>query len=141
MGRNLRSGPQFLEKRSGLDHAALVLADHDAARLEGALEDFQRLAWFGIAAHEHVEGREALFRPSVDGDVAFRQHRHARDAAAFFAVSFFALVDSLSSLLPADSFTTEPRFVVVIVAEKQGQSERKLKSERQVFVFALGAIG
>src|SRR5260221_407313 len=76
--------PRFLERRYGLNHAALMLADHDAAGLESALENLKRLAGLGIAAHEDVEGREALFRPGVDGDVAFRQHRHAGNAAAVF---------------------------------------------------------
>src|SRR5665213_474964 len=65
------------------DHAALVLADHDAARIESALENVERLAGLGIAAHEHVERGIAFLGPGVDRDMAFSQHRHARDAAAF----------------------------------------------------------
>ena len=61
-----------------------MFADHDPARLESALENLKRLARFRIAAHEDVEGGKAFFRPSVDGDVAFRQHRHAGYAAAVF---------------------------------------------------------
>ena len=61
-----------------------MFADHDAAGIESALENVERLAGLGIAAHEHVERRIALFRPGVDGDMAFRQNRHAGDPAAFF---------------------------------------------------------
>src|SRR5476649_1341833 len=61
-----------------------MLTDHDPARLESALENLKRLAGVGIAAHEDVEGGKAFFRPSVDGDVAFRQYRHAGNAAAVF---------------------------------------------------------
>jgi hypothetical protein len=60
-----------------------VFADYDATWIEGRLEHAERLARLGIAAHENIERRIALFRPSVDADVAFGQDGNAGDAAAF----------------------------------------------------------
>ena len=61
-----------------------MFANHHAAGLERLLEDIQGLAGFSIAAHEHVERGIALFRPGVDRDMAFGQHRDAGNAAAVF---------------------------------------------------------
>ena len=43
-----------------------MLADHDTAGIEGALEDVQRLAGLGIAAHEHVDRHVAILRPGMN---------------------------------------------------------------------------
>jgi len=94
----------------------------------------------GAAAAEAEAADERPLRETAEGApvpaaavvVAFAATA-ARGAAAFFDVSFFVLVESLSALLPIDSFETEPRFEVVIVAAKREESERKLEGECAVF--------
>ena len=53
------------------------LVDLDAGRLEGFSQNGDAGVWSGFAAHEYVKGGIARIRPSMDGDVAFGEHRHA----------------------------------------------------------------
>src|ERR1044072_3048588 len=66
----------------GLDHASLVMADHNPFRRESLLQHGDRLAWFGAATHEDIESRVAAFGPGVNADMAFSEHGDAADATA-----------------------------------------------------------
>jgi hypothetical protein len=61
--------------------AAQKLVDADALCGKGLTQHRNALIRVGRAAHEDVKRRVAELRPSMDGDVALGQHRHAGHAA------------------------------------------------------------
>ncbi len=61
--------------------AAQQFVDADTLGGKRLAQHRNALVGIGRSAHEDVERRVADFRPSVDGDVALRQHRDAGDAA------------------------------------------------------------
>ena len=58
-----------------------MLSHTNVGRLERFAQNLDRIVRLGLAAHEDVERGIVGFRPAMDRDVAFRQHRHARHAA------------------------------------------------------------
>jgi hypothetical protein len=57
-----------------------MLLHDDPGRLEGLFDDFDRRVRIGVAAHEGVERHVARLRPAANADMAFSEHRHARNA-------------------------------------------------------------
>src|SRR5690606_13009489 len=58
------------------DDTTLMLAHtYPHGRTESLPKDIDRFVRFSTPAHEEIDGRVATFRPGVDGDVAFSQHR------------------------------------------------------------------
>ena len=78
--RIIVSGPPNTPRRSA-DQPAPLLGQQDRLRREHLLQHRQRMVRIARAAHEDVHRGEVALRPSVDRDVAFRQHQHAADAA------------------------------------------------------------
>ena len=59
-----------------------MLTYYQTARIEGCFKNRKSFPRFGVSAHEDIECRVLLFRPSMNTDVTFAENGHARDAAA-----------------------------------------------------------
>src|SRR5579863_3463070 len=72
---------RFTLSGSGGALPAQMLAHRDLLRTEGLAQYRDAGVRRGLSAHEDIERGIAVFRPGMDGDVAFGQHRHARNPA------------------------------------------------------------